>query len=116
MMPHVLPLLDKLRLADVSMLHTVKLKFRCGVWNPEDIAYIDKNEETVINKETFAEIELASENKTIHIGHWKGYRFCFNEKYDESKFFSNDTELLINFDERKDSEHNASVQQHVYSY
>jgi hypothetical protein len=108
MMPHVLPLLDKLRLADVSMLDTAKLKFRCGVWNPEDSAYIDKNWETVINKETFAEFELVSENKIIHIVLGKGTRFCFNEKNDESKFFSNDNELLINFHERNDSEHDAA--------
>jgi hypothetical protein len=107
MMPHVLPLLDKLRLVDVSMLDTDKLKIRCGVWNPEDSAYIDENE-TVINKETFAEIELASENKIIHIVLGKGTKFCFNEKYDESKFFSNDNELLINFDEKMDSDHNAA--------
>ena len=97
MMPHVLPLLDKLFNMQATILDNNKFKFRCAIWNPNDPDYVNNN--NIIKKETFIEIESVLEKRDIHIVLGKGIKFYFNKSSNISKFISNDTELLINFEE-----------------
>lgn len=98
MMPHVLPLLDKLFNMQTTVLDSKEFKFRCAIWNPKDLEYVDNNNRSVINKETFIEIEALLEKRIIHIVLGKGIKFFFKSS-GISKFFSNSNELLINFEE-----------------
>ena len=98
MMPHVLPLLDKLFNMQATLLDSKEFKFRCAIWNPNDLEYVDNNNTSVIKKETFIEIESLLEKRIIHIVLGKGIKFYF-ESSGISKFFSNDNEILINFEE-----------------
>ena len=98
MMPHVLPLLDKLFNLQATILDSKEFKFRCAIYNPNDLEYVNKNNKSIIKKETFIEIESLLEKRIIHIVLGKGIKFYFKSS-NISKFFSNDNELLINFEE-----------------
>ena len=102
MMPHVLPLLDKLFNMEATILDSKEFKFRCAIWNPNDFDYDDNNNRNVIKKETFIELESLLEKRVIHIVLGKGIKFYFDKSFGISKFVSNDNELLINFEEEND--------------
>lgn len=106
MMPHVLPLLDKLFSMGSTIVDSDSLKFRCASWNPDDPNYRDKNSPRIIKRETFIEIESTLENKVIHVILGKGMKYYFDEQYNKSKFFSNNMELLIDFEEKNDAYNN----------
>jgi glucose-6-phosphate 1-dehydrogenase len=51
MMPHVLPLLDKLFNLQATILDSKEFKFRGAIYNPNDLEYVNKNNKSIIKKE-----------------------------------------------------------------
>ena len=92
MMPHVLPLLDKLFNLQATILDSKEFKFRCAIYNPNDLEYVNKNNKSIIKKETFIEIESLLEKRIIHIVLGKGIKFYF-----KSSGISSSSLMIMNF-------------------
>lgn len=105
MMPHVLPLLDKLFNMETTILDSDNLKFICAICSPSDPEYSDHENGSIIKNETFIELESSLENKVIHIVLGKGIKFTYTgkETTKSTRFLSDDSKLLINFEEEENT-------------